>query len=32
MTFAEAARRMDIFLQTAFDGGRHERRISKLDE
>ena len=32
MTFAEAARRMDIFLQTVFDGGRHERRISKLDE
>lgn len=31
MSFADAARRMDIFLETAFDGGRHERRVNKLD-
>ena len=31
MSFEEAARRMDIFLNTGFEGGRHERRIGKLD-
>lgn len=31
MGLDEAAGRMDIFLNTAFDGGRHERRIEKLD-
>ena len=31
MTFDEAARRMDIFLKTEFEGGRHERRVNKLD-
>lgn len=32
MAFEDVARRMDIFLQTAFAGGRHQRRIGKLDE
>lgn len=31
MTFEDAARRMDIFLNTEFEGGRHLRRINKLD-
>ena len=25
-------RRMDIFLKTGFEGGRHQRRIDKLDK
>ncbi len=32
MTKEEACRRMDIFLQTEFEGGRHQRRIDKLDK
>ena len=32
MTFDEVVKRMDIFLNTDFAGGRHERRINKLDE
>jgi len=32
MTFDEVIKRMDIFLNTDFTGGRHERRINKLDE
>ena len=32
MTFEDVVRRMDIFLQTEFAGGRHQRRIAKLDE
>lgn len=31
MRFEEATGRMDIFLNTVFEGGRHERRICKLD-
>jgi len=31
MKFDEVTGRMDIFLNTGFDGGRHERRIGKLD-
>ena len=27
----DVCRRMDIFLQTEFEGGRHQRRIDKLD-
>ena len=32
MTKEEACRRMDIFLNTTFLGGRHLRRIQKLDK
>lgn len=32
MTFEEAVKRFDIFLKTKFEGGRHERRIEKLDK
>ena len=31
MTFQEAARRLDIFLATGFEGGRHQRRIDKIE-
>lgn len=31
MSFDEAARRMDIFFAAEFEGGRHERRVTKLD-
>jgi ribose 5-phosphate isomerase B len=31
-TEAEAARWLGIFLKTPFDGGRHLRRVQKLDE
>ncbi len=29
--FDQAVRILDIFLNTAFEGGRHERRIHKID-
>ena len=32
MSAEDACRRMDIFLSTAFAGGRHLRRIEKLDK
>ena len=32
MTKEDVFRRMDIFLQTEFEGGRHQRRIDKLDK
>lgn len=32
MTFDEVAKRMDIFLNSHFEGGRHERRVNKMDE
>lgn len=31
MTFDEVCRRMDIFLNTPFEGGRHQRRIDKIE-
>lgn len=31
MTFEEVVKRIDIFLSTKFEGGRHERRLGKLD-
>ena len=32
MAFDDVVRRIDIFLQTEFEGGRHQKRIDKLDE
>lgn len=32
MTFDEVVTRLEIFFKTDFAGGRHERRINKLDE
>jgi len=32
MQFNEAAKRADIFLNTEFEGGRHQKRIDMLDE
>lgn len=32
MTFEEVSKRMDIFLNSCFEGGRHERRVNKMDE
>ena len=32
MSFDEVVTRLDIFFKTDFAGGRHERRINKLDE
>ena len=32
ITPENAAKCLDVFLQTEFDGGRHEKRISKLSE
>ena len=32
MTFEQAARRLDIFLETGFEGGRHQRRIDKIEK
>ncbi len=31
MTQADVARRIDIFLNTTFEGGRHQKRIDMLD-
>ena len=31
MTFAEVVERLDAFLSTEFEAGRHSRRIEKLD-
>ena len=31
MAQEDVCRRMDIFLNTEFEGGRHQRRINKLD-
>lgn len=31
MTFEEAVRRFDIFLSAKYEGGRHDRRLCKLD-
>ena len=31
-SFEDAAKWLEIFLSTPFEGGRHERRIAKLDE
>ncbi|HAB90229.1 MAG TPA: ribose-5-phosphate isomerase, partial [Bacteroidetes bacterium] len=30
MTDVEAYRSLKVFLSTAFEGGRHERRVSKI--
>ncbi len=32
MAVEEAVERFDIFLKTEFEGGRHSRRIGKMDE
>ena len=32
MNKEDVIRRMDIFLKTGFEGGRHQRRIDKLDQ
>lgn len=32
ITFERATEMVDIFLNTPFEGGRHERRINKIDE
>ena len=32
MTESECFRRMDIFLQAKFEGGRHERRLEKIEQ
>lgn len=32
MQFNEAAKRAEIFLNTEFEGGRHQKRIDMLDE
>jgi len=32
MSFEDVIKRIEIFLHTDFSGGRHERRINKLDE
>ncbi len=32
MEFEDVARRVGIFLQTKYEGGRHQRRLDKLDE
>lgn len=32
MTFEDVVRRIDIFLKTKYEGGRHQRRLDKLDE
>ena len=31
MTYDEVVERLDIFLKTPFEGGRHVRRIEKID-
>lgn len=31
MSFTEVAQRMDIFLKTPFEGGRHQRRIDEIE-
>ena len=32
MKFADVVRRIDIFLNTEFEGGRHIRRLEKIEE
>ena len=32
MDFEDVVRRIDIFMKTEFEGGRHEKRIEKLDK
>lgn len=32
MKFEDVVKRIDIFLSKKFEGGRHERRLSKLDK
>lgn len=32
MKFEDVVRRMDIFLRSQYEGGRHEQRLSKLDK
>lgn len=32
MSFEDVVRRMNIFLATKFEGGRHERRINMMDD
>lgn len=32
MKFEDTVRRIGIFLQTKYEGGRHQRRLDKLDE
>jgi ribose 5-phosphate isomerase B len=32
MTAAEVERAVDLFIETGFDGGRHQRRIDKIDK
>lgn len=31
MALSDVLRRIDIFLSTPFEGGRHERRVNKID-
>lgn len=31
-TFEDAKKYLDIFLSTSFEGGRHEKRINRIDE
>lgn len=31
MSFEDVVKRIDIFLKTKYEGGRHEQRLSKLD-
>lgn len=32
MNYEDCERRLEIFLMTPFDGGRHETRVSMLDK
>ena len=32
MALEDVLRRIDIFLETPFEGGRHERRVNKIEE
>lgn len=32
MALEDVMKRIDIFLQTSYEGGRHQRRLNKLDE
>ena len=32
MVFDDVVKRIDTFLQTAYEGGRHQRRLDKIDE
>ena len=32
MSLADAVKRIDIFMHTAYEGGRHQRRLDKIEE